>query len=63
MALWRSKNYIKQKNKLYLKFEYINSSLNDELYKSYKSKSQKLIRVATKHNYNDLFVKYSNYIN
>ena len=54
------KNSIKQKNKLYLKLKKVNSALNDELYKSYKRKLQRLIKVAEKHHYRDLLIKYSN---
>ena len=54
------KNSIKQKNKLYLKLKKYNSALNDELYKSYKRKLQQLIKVAEKHHYHDLLIKYSN---
>ena len=55
------KNSIKQnKNKFYLKLKKVNSAPNDELYKSYRRKLQQLIKVAEKHHYHDLLIKYSN---
>ena len=54
------KNSIKQKNKLNLKFEKVNSACNDELYKSYRRQLQQLMKVAEKRHYHDLLVKYSN---
>ena len=36
------------------------SVLNEELYKTYKRKLQKLMKVAEKHYYHDVLVKYSN---
>ena len=54
------KNSIRQNNKLYVKSKKIRSVLNEELYKTYKRKLQKLMKVAEKHYYHDLLVKYSN---
>ena len=54
------KNSIRHKNKLYVKSKKIRSVLNEELYKTYKRKLQKLMKVAEKHYYHDLLVKYSN---
>ena len=60
MAVWRVEKFHQTKNKLYLKLKKVNSALNDELYKSYKRKLQRLIKVAEKHHYRDLLIKYSN---
>ena len=54
------KNSIRHKNKLYVKSKKIRSVLNEELYKTYKRKLQKLMKVAEKHYFHDLLVKYSN---
>ena len=47
------KNSIRHKNKLYVKSKTIRSVLNEELYKTYKRKLQKLMKVAEKHYYHD----------
>ena len=54
------KNSIKQKNKLYPKFKKVSSTVNDELYKSYKIKLQQPLKVAEKCHYRDLLVRFSN---
>ena len=54
------KNSIRHKNKLYVKCKKVNSAFNEELYKTYKRKLQQLMKVAEKHYYHDLLVKYSN---
>ena len=54
------KNSIRHKNKLYVKCKKVKSAFNEELYKTYKRKLQQLMKVAEKHYYHDLLVKYSN---
>ena len=54
------KNSIRHKNILYVEQKKIRSVLNEELYKTYKRKLQKLMKLAEKHYYHDLLVKYSN---
>ena len=45
---------------MYVKSKKIISVLSEELYKTYQRKLQKPMRVAEKHYYHDLLVKYSN---
>ena len=54
------KNSIKHKNELYVKCKKVKSAFNEELYKTYTRKLQQLMKVAEKHFYHDLIVKYSN---
>ena len=54
------KNSIRHKNKLYVKCKKVKSAFNEELYKTYKRKLQQVMKVAEKHYYHDLLVKYSN---
>ena len=59
MVVWRFEKFHQTKKTL-SKIKKVNSALNDELYKSYKRKLQQLIKVAEKHHYHDLLIKYSN---
>ena len=51
---------IKTKNKLYYCYKRINCVKNEVKYKTYKSKLQKLLKVAEKQYYQELLMKYKN---
>ena len=52
----------KHKNKLYYKYKGQDCVRNEVKYRTYKTKLRKLLRSAEKPNYQNLLLKYSNYL-